>query len=57
MWIDKDGLHHDLSRRWYSMRATLAIYAEGGHVVLSVNQPTRREQAKAAREALAVKNA
>jgi len=50
MHIDSKGRHHDLNRKWYSMRDTLEIYAEGGHVVMELKSPTRQELAKLARE-------
>ena len=42
MNVDKDGIVHQPSRKWYSMRETLEIYANGGHVVLTLKEPTPR---------------
>jgi hypothetical protein len=48
MNVDKDGIVHQPSRKWYSMRETLEIYANGGHVVLTLKEPTLRQKSLAA---------
>jgi hypothetical protein len=47
MNVDKDGIVHQPSRKWYSMRETLEIYANGGHVVLTLKEPTPRQKSLA----------
>ena len=37
MWVDANGKIHHRSRKWYSIRETLDIYAAGGHVVLTLD--------------------
>jgi hypothetical protein len=60
MYIDKNGVVHQPSRKWYSKRETLEIYANGGHVVLTLKEATPRQKSlaahKEAKEANAPKN-
>jgi hypothetical protein len=46
MNVDKDGIVHQPTRKWYSLRETLEIYAAGGHVVLSLKEPTPRQKSR-----------
>ena len=50
MNVDKDGILHQPQRKWYSMRETLEIYANGGHVVLTLKEQTPRQKSLAARK-------
>ncbi len=40
MHVLKDGTIKQPARKWYSIRETLEIYANGGHVVLTLAEPT-----------------
>jgi hypothetical protein len=48
MNVDKNGIVHQPSRKWYSLRETLEIYKNGGHVVLKLIEPTPRQKSLAA---------
>ncbi len=50
MWIDKNGKAHQPNRQWYSMRETLEIYADGGHVCLDLKEETPRQRTYRERE-------
>ena len=50
MNVDKNGVVHQPNRKWYSMRETLEIYANGGHVVLKLKEPTVRQKSLAAQK-------
>ena len=51
MNVDRDGVVHQPNRKWYSLRETLIIYAEGGHIVLKLVEPTPRQKSLAAKAA------
>jgi hypothetical protein len=50
MHILKDGTIKQPSRKWYTMRETLKIYADGGHVVLKLAEPTALQKQRATKK-------
>ena len=47
MWVDKNSIIHQPSRKWYSKGETEEIYANGGHVVLTLKEMTPRQKSLA----------